>query len=310
MTFGRQGDGAEKKWPAAARHTARAGPAKYLCRARPSGAGRVAAEMNHLLRAAGLSALLLGAAGRAAHAQTPHNPVQPWGSWLLLTAQLPGNMEHRWGGYAEVQARSNAVFRRYFYYELKAGLSYDLDPNFTVMLAGGRYSTSDYLDLKAGPLNVEKRLWEQLVLNQYMQRLRIEHRYRVEQRWFSYRADSTGFRQRLRYRINAFLPLNASKIGPHTAFLSAYDEIFLNPKGPLLERNRVYLGAGYQFDRHWVLQLGWVNQANYSPATFRQGQFLPQNTSAKNNVVVALMYRLAHRSTAAAPPESLPSQQD
>ena len=265
--------------------------------------------MNHRLRAAGLSALLLGAAGPLAHAQAPRNPAQPWGSWVLLTALLPGNAEHRWGGYAEVQARSNGLARQFFYYELKGGLSYDLDPNFTVMLAGGRYSTSDYKDLSAGPLNVEKRLWEQLVLNQYMKRLKIEHRYRVEQRWFSYRGDSTSFRQRLRYRINPFLPLNKPTISAGTAFLAAYDEIFLNPKGPVFERNRVYLGAGYQFDKHWVLQLGWVNQANYNPASNQRGQLVPANTAAKNNVVLSVMYRLAHPAVTE-PHESLPSQPD
>jgi hypothetical protein len=265
--------------------------------------------MNKSRYAAGLLALLGGGTGGTAYGQTVVNPVQPWGNWFILTAQLPGNAEHKWGGYAEVQARTNGLFRQYFYHELKAGLSYDLDPNFTLMLAGGRYSTSDYKDLGAGPLNVEARLWEQLVLNQYMRRLKVEHRYRVEQRWFNYRADSSAFRQRLRYRLNAFLPLNAPKISAGTVFLSAYDEIFLNPRGPLFERNRVYAGAGYQLNEHWVLQLGWVHQANYSPAAYRQGQFLPQNTAAKNNVVVSVMYRLAHRSATEAP-ERLPSQPD
>ncbi|OON66926.1 DUF2490 domain-containing protein [Hymenobacter sp. CRA2] len=257
----------------------------------------------------GFATALLTAAGGTAVAQRPANAPQPWGTWGIFTLLLPGNTEHKWGGYAEVQARSNGLLRQYFYHEVKAGVSYDLDPNFTFMVAGGRYSTSDYQDLGTGPLNVEKRLWEQLVLNQYMKRLKVEHRYRVEQRWFSYRGDSTGFRQRLRYRLNAFLPLNAPTITAKTFFLSAYDEIFLNPKGPVFERNRVYAGIGYQFNKHVVLQLGWVNQANYNVATVRQGQYVPQNTAAKNNVVLSVMYRLAHRTTAEAP-ERLPSQQD
>jgi|SRR6476661_908819 len=240
----------------------------------------------------------------AAQAQTPGS----WGTWFIGTVQLPGSPEHKWGGFAEVQARTNAVFSQYFYNELKAGVSYDVSPNFSVLVAGGRYSTSDYQDLSAAPLNVEKRLWEQLVLTQNTGRLKLEHRYRIEQRWFSFRDDSTDFRQRLRYRLNAFLPLNKATIGPGTVFLSAYDEIFLNPKGPVFERNRLYAGLGWQLNTHLVLQAGWVNQANYNLPALRQGQFVPQSTAAKNNIVLALTYRLVRRADSGS--EGLPSQQD
>ncbi|RZK20854.1 MAG: DUF2490 domain-containing protein, partial [Hymenobacter sp.] len=175
--------------------------------------------------------------------------------------------------------------------------------------AGGRYTTSDYQDLGAGPLNSEKRLWEQIVLTQYAHRLKIEHRYRLEQRWFTFRDDHTEFRQRFRYRFNAFLPLNHKKIEPGTVFLAAYDEIFLNPKGPVFERNRVYGGVGYQLNQHFILQAGYVNQANYN-YTATQGQFILQNTAAKNNVVVNLTFKILPRNATAQPIEKLPSQPD
>jgi len=95
----------------------------------------------------------------------------------------------------------------------------------------------------------------------------------VEQRWFTFRDGSHSFRNRIRYRLNAFLPLNARSIGPGTVFLSLFDEIFLNPKGPVFERNRLYAGLGYQASAHWVVQAGWVNQTNYNPAKFEQGVF-------------------------------------
>jgi hypothetical protein len=265
--------------------------------------------MKTQLYTAAFGSLLLLAASHGALGQSPINPTQPWGSWFIGTVQLPGTPEKKWGGFAEVQVRTNDVFRHYFYHELKAGLSYDLDKNFTFTLAGGRYTTSDYRALKDGPLNREKRLWEQVVLNQYLERIRLEHRYRIEQRWFTYRDDSTAFRSRLRYRLNAFVPLNARTITAKTVFLSVYDEIFLNPKGPVFERNRLYAGIGYQLNKHLTLQAGWVNQANYNLPAFKQGQFVPQNTSAKQNVVLAVVYRLAHRSANPAP-ESMPSQQD
>ena len=255
-----------------------------------------------------LLGLLLGATP-VARGQVLANPAQVWGSWFIGTVQLSGNPEHKWGGYAEAQVRTNGLFKEYFYHELKAGLSYDIDPNFTVLVGGGRYSTSDYQNLEAGPLSVEKRLWEQLSLTQYSKRLKLEHRYRIEQRWFNLRADRTEFRQRFRYRLNAFFPLNKRTVSTGTLFLSAYDELFLNPRGPVFERNRLYGGIGYQFTAYLVVQIGLLNQANYNQPMLKQGQLIPQTIAVKNNVVLALTYKLARRSTAPAT-EHLPSQQD
>ena len=222
--------------------------------------------------------------------------------------QLPGDAVHKLGSYAEAQARTDAVFQHYFYNELKAGLSYDVDPNFTVLLGTSRYITSDYRDLGQGPLNVENRLWEQIVLTQFSHRLKLEHCYRIEQRWLRFRDDSTAFRQRFRYRLNAFFPLNKPTITAGTVFLSGYDGIFLNPNDPVFERNRIYAGVGYQANAHLILQVCFVNQANYNLPAYRAGQFVPQITSAKNNVVVALTYKLAYRAGAPAR-EHLPSHQ-
>lgn len=239
-------------------------------------------------------------------AQTSLTPSAPIGTWFIGTAQLVGG-EKKWGGFAEVQARSNALFRQFFYNELKGGLSYDVDKNFTLTLAGGRYATYDYNALSDGPLNTERRLWEQVIVNQYLSRLKFEHRYRVEQRWFTFRDGTHPYRNRIRYRLNAFIPLNKRTITARTFFLSLYDEIFLNPKGPTFERNRFYTGVGYQIDTHWVVQLGRVNQTNYNPASFEQGVFTPLSASGKNNVVVSLLFRISSRKSTA---ENLPSQPD
>lgn len=238
-------------------------------------------------------------------AQTSLTPATPLGSWLIATVQLPGG-DKKWGGFAELQARSNGTFSQYFYNELKAGVSYDLDKNFSLMVAGGRYATYDYQDLSAGPLNTEKRIWEQLIINQYLTRLKFEHRYRIEQRWFTYRDGTTPYRNRIRYRLNMFVPLNNRTITDKTAFLSLYDEIFVNPLGPTFERNRLYAGVGYQFDQRWIIQLGLINQTNYNPATFESGVFTPQLATGKNNIVVGLTYRLKRSKNS----EKLPSQPD
>lgn len=259
-----------------------------------------------------LLVLLLTAAVPAARGQNISGTPGRWGSWGSATLQLPGGGGHRWGGFAEGQVRTNAsLFRQYFYHELKGGVSYDVNSNFTVLLGGGRYLTSDYQDLEAGPLINEKRVWQQAVLSQYAKRLKLEHRYRVEQRWQGLRDGRTEFRQRLRYRLNLFLPLNTPTITTGTVFLSVYDEVFLNPRGPVFERNRLYAGVGYQLSRHWLVQAGWLRQANYTQPAFQQGVFTPPGTAAKNNLALNVVYRLTRARRADAPDEQLlPSQQE
>ncbi|MFC0515636.1 DUF2490 domain-containing protein [Mucilaginibacter angelicae] len=204
------------------------------------------------------------------------------GTWGIVTVVLPGDSTHKWGGYTEFQTRTNNVFSQFQYYEAKAGVSYDIDKNFTALLGTGHYSTYDYMDVGKGPTINETRFWEQITSNQFLYRIKLEHRYRVEQRWVN-----GDYRNRFRYRLNVFVPLNNTKIVAKTWFISAYDEVFLNNKVPNFERNRVSAALGYQFDKSWILQAGWINQYNYS-ATAK---------SDKDNIMLILMYRIQRKNT-------------
>ncbi|RAJ92188.1 uncharacterized protein DUF2490 [Larkinella arboricola] len=225
----------------------------------------------------------------------------PWGTWFIGTVQLPAR-ERGWGGFVEGQLRANSLFDEFNYYEVKGGVSYDLGPAFSAMVATGRYHTYNFRDLNDGPQTLETRLWEQITMSQNVDRLKFEHRYRIEQRWFG---ESTPenitiqgrFRNRVRYRLNMMIPLNNESIKPKTVFVSIYDELFLNYKAPNLERNRVYAGLGYQLDLNWIVQAGWVNQYDQAPV----------RTGSKNNVVLSVMYRF-HRKNGGR--DRLPSPMD
>ncbi|AUD01969.1 DUF2490 domain-containing protein [Spirosoma pollinicola] len=248
--------------------------------------------------------LLVGTFSRSV-AQTSLTPSTTWGSWMTGTIQLPAG-KRKWGGFAELQARSNGVFNQFFYFDVKSGITYEIDRTLSLMVAGAQVSTYDYKALADGPLNTETRLWEQLTLNQFVSRIKFEHRYRIEQRWFNFRNGTMPYRNRIRYRFNTLLPLNNYTITNKTAFLSIYDEIFVNPIGPVFERNRIYAGVGYQFDNQWILQVGWMNQTNYDAATFDKGIFTPELATGKNNLIIGLTYRLKRKNAA----EKLPTQSD
>ena len=213
------------------------------------------------------------------------------GTWGIATVVLPGDSSHRWGGYVEVQGRGSQLFNKFFYYETKTGISYDIANNYTALAGVGRYSTDDNLDLLTKA--TEFRLWEQMTINQFLERLKIEHRYRVEQRWVN-----GIYRNRFRYRLNLTVPLNHAKIGPNTFFISVYDELFANNKAPHFERNRFSAALGYQFDKSLSMQAGWLNQYNYSLSS----------ATDKNNLALSVMYRINRKNSK--PKEHVPSSVD
>lgn len=192
------------------------------------------------------------------------------GGWNVITINLPGSTEHRWGGYMEAQNRNYGVTSKFYYYEAKGGVSYNLDKNNIALLGIGRYVTYNYEDIDDGPSITENRLWEQFVSNQYLGRIKFEHRYRVEQRWLN-----TGYRNRFRYRISANIPINKPKVEPGTLFGILYDEVFFNNKAPNFERNRVAALLGYQFSKPFGIQTGILNQFNNTAtSTNRKYYFL------------------------------------
>jgi len=215
------------------------------------------------------------------------------GTWGIATVILPGDSSHKWGGYTEFQVRTNAVLSQFMYDEIKAGISYDIDKDFTALIGTGRYTTFDYQNVGAGPVTTENRLWEQITTNQFLYRLKLEHRYRVEQRWVN-----GSYRNRFRYRLNVFVPFNHNKIVAKTWFFSAFDEVFLNNQVPNFERNRVSAALGYQFDKSWIFQAGWINQYNYTPDA----------SNNKNNLMLILMYRIQRKN--AVQREHLPTTSD
>jgi hypothetical protein len=215
------------------------------------------------------------------------------GTWGIATVVLPGDSTHKWGGYIELQTRTNEFFNQAFYYEVKGGISYDIAKNYTALLGTGRYITYDYDNLDEPPTTKETRLWEQMTVSQFLDRIKIEHRYRIEQRFFN-----VGYRNRFRYRLNLAIPLNHRKIEAKTYYLAVFDEIFLNNKAPHFERNRFSLALGYQFDKSLSVQAGWMSQYNYNLTS----------AGTKNNLAINVMYRINRKNTK--PKEYIPGMND
>lgn len=179
------------------------------------------------------------------------------GSWSILSAKY--GLSPKWSVFGEAQIRSTSFYNNFHYYEFKGGGTYNLDKNFSVSLAGGRYNTfqqgGNFLEPE---VNDEFRLWQQIAISEYLERIKIEHRYRLEQRW-----TSNGFRTRYRFRVNAIVPINKRKMAPGTWYVAASNEIFLIDRPTYFERNRFAVLLGRQFTQQVTAYVGYLYQLDY-----------------------------------------------
>ena len=176
----------------------------------------------------------------------------PLGTWWVLTAQQ--RINPKWGVFVEAQVRSWKPLDKWFYYEVKGGASYNLNDNITALIGTGIYRTyrndGNFAD---SPVQSDFRIWEQFTFNQFLNQIKFEHRYRIEQNW---RNDT--FFSRFRYRFNVLMPLNKRKIEAGTFFMSASNEVFFVQQKPYFSQNRFYAGGGYQFSKQLTLQAGFL----------------------------------------------------
>jgi len=180
-----------------------------------------------------------------------------FGSWNVINTKLV--LSERWSVLNELQLRSQSFYDNHYYYEIKGGVSYSVNKNFLFLLGTGKYVTYPDGGNFVKPLSSDEfRFWQQLTMNHFLERLKFEHRYRAEQRWFK-----DSYRNRFRYRLNVALPINNKKIGPKTFYVASFDEIFLTNKAPYFERNRFFAGVGYQANKWLTIQPGYVNQYDY-----------------------------------------------
>lgn len=194
------------------------------------------------------------------------------GGWDIINATI--NPNKKFSYWFEAQTRSQSLTKDFYYHELKGGVAYNLSDKTQFFVGLGDYKTYTYPGNYEKPVAAaEFRMWEQFILKSQIDRVKIEHRYRIEQRWIY-----GNYRNRFRYRINPIVPLNHSKVIPKTVYLSAFDEVFFTDKGPYFERNRFFVGAGYQFTGLFALQSGFIRQFDYNTTNGGVGKNFIQTT--------------------------------
>jgi len=191
------------------------------------------------------------------HAQS-NRDISGLGSWNILNIRYEQNK--RWSGFIEGQIRSLGYYKQFHYNEVKGGITYQFNPAFLFTAGFGSYNTySEGGNFQRPILREELRNWQQIILNQPKSWVRIEHRYRAEQRF-----TNVGFRNRFRYRLQLLKPFGLPSQENEPFFVYFWNEIFLTDRPTYFERNRFFIGLGWRVTQDFTFQTGWIRQFDYN----------------------------------------------
>lgn len=192
-------------------------------------------------------------------------------AWIMYFGNH--KVSEQWGLHTEYQWRRADIFNDWQQSLLRLGVDYYSKQNAQYTLGYGWIKSFQYGDQPIAHNLNEHRIWEQFIIKNKVGRVDIQHRYRLEQRFIEnwikdansvYAQDGFVFRQRVRYRFMATVPLSRKEMKDNTLFLAVYDEPFLGfGKGigkNILDQNRLYGAIGWRFNKDFNVQLGYLNQ--------------------------------------------------
>ena len=206
----------------------------------------------------------------ATHAQTAEDEL---GNWLIFNST--SRFSEHWSLFLEGHVRLFEVASNLEELVGRATAQYHINPD--ALAAFGYVHAPLYSFEGDEKVRTENRIYQQMTLWQSWSRTRLEHRYRLEQRWLT-RDDGTEYSNRFRYRIQSTSPLNRPALVRGAIFLNFYNEFFLNLDDPIVfDQNRLYGAAGYHFTDLTNLQLGIMWQARSTTDFFRLQMFYTHN---------------------------------
>lgn len=178
-----------------------------------------------------------------------------FGNWLLYIGNKKLNA--KWNVHNEVQYRNYNAIGDLEQLLIRTGVGYNLTENNNNLLLGYGYILSEnYIGDSNDKVSVnEHRIFQQFTTKHGVGALKLSHRYRFEQRFIE-----SDFKMRFRYFLALQIPFSKKESVENTYYLSAYNEIFLNTKTSIFDRNRLYGGLGYHLTKNIRFEVGYMNQ--------------------------------------------------
>ena len=177
------------------------------------------------------------------------------GNWFLYFGDQKIN--NRWNFHNEVQYRNYNFAGDLEQLLIRTGIGYNLTENNNNILLGYAFVHSEpYILGTDDKLKTdEHRIFEQFITKQQFGRVNVQHRYRFEQRFIE-----DIFKMRLRYFLSFNVPINKKAMDKNAVYVSAYNELFINTEANYFDRNRIYGGLGYCFNKNLKMEVGVMSQ--------------------------------------------------
>jgi len=179
-----------------------------------------------------------------------------FGNWINYFGNKKINS--KWNLHHEAQYRNYNAVGDLEQLLLRTGIGYNLSENNNNLLLGYGYINSQNYTGSSSDDKIqieEHRIYQQFITKQSFGRVNISHRYRFEQRFVE-----ADFKVRFRYFLAFQYLLNNSDFTDDTFYLTGYNEIFINTKTNIFDRNRLYGGLGYKLNKLARFELGYMNQ--------------------------------------------------
>ena len=177
------------------------------------------------------------------------------GNWFIYFGNQKINQN--WNLHSEIQYRNYDFIGDTNQILVRIGIGYNLKENNNNILIGyGFINTHKYIansDQKQE--SNEHRIFQQFITKQNFGRFYFLHRYRMEERFLP-----DDFQLRLRYFLGINIPLNKRKLEKNSIYLSTYNEIFVNTKNTLFDRNRIYAGLGFVINKNCKVETAIMAQ--------------------------------------------------
>lgn len=177
------------------------------------------------------------------------------GNWAMYFGNL--RINDRWAWHHEAQYRAYDLLPDAQQLLLRTGAQHIL-PNGMHATLGYAYITS-WPSVDSLPAVLEHRTYQQWVMTNKVGRVKLGHRYRLEQRWIN-NDGAKRYANRVRYFLWADIPLNNKTVEPKTVYLSFYDEVFLEPDTWGFSQNRLFSSVGYKINKAVAVKVGHLYQ--------------------------------------------------
>ena len=182
------------------------------------------------------------------------------GNWWIYFGNK--SFDKGWNWHHEVQYRNYDAGGDLEQLLLRTGIGHNLsEKNNNLLLGYGYIISQNYVPALNEKTRVnEHRIYQQFINKHKIGILKVQHRFRFEQRWIKAPLVETFFTMRARYFLSLNIPLNNKQVVDNTLYASVYNELFINLKNNAFDRNRLYGGLGYKINDGLRFELGYMNQ--------------------------------------------------